>query len=468
VTWLRSTGLRLLLSIGLAFSLWVFVSFTQNPEQRSSFDSVPVDIEGLAPDLLVVDQQGLPRANRPAVDITVEGDEQTVQQVHASDLRAFVDLSGRGAGEYNNVPVSVVPNRSGLARLRLSPDPAFLSFRLDQEITRTVPLTIAVTGNVPFSFESSPARLTYQSRPITSVEVRGPQNRVDRVALARVTADIDRLTANYSSPRPVEALAQDGQVVTGVTVEPASVDVLVPIGSSAGIKRVPVVPQLVGAPASGYIVTNLSADPQFVRLTGGSGSLDGVSSIETGPVEIAGASRTITRAVELRVPENTGLASGEPNVAVVTVQIAPITRPFQVTVPAPVQVVDIPDGLLVSLSPQVVQITLTGSAAQVSTLDPTAIQGTVSVRGRGPGTYTIEPAFQLPAGIALAGTPPKVTVTLRPPPTEVPAATPTGEAPTRAAEPTAAPAATPTTAAPTTISELSPTPAATPAPTAAP
>ena len=61
MTWLRTTGLRLLLSIGLGFALWVFVSFTQNPDQSTSFDSVPVDIEGLEPSLVVVDQQGLPR-----------------------------------------------------------------------------------------------------------------------------------------------------------------------------------------------------------------------------------------------------------------------------------------------------------------------------------------------------------------------------------------------------------------------
>ena len=43
MTSLRVQGLRLLLSIGLAFALWIFVSFTQNPDQRSAFEGVPVD-----------------------------------------------------------------------------------------------------------------------------------------------------------------------------------------------------------------------------------------------------------------------------------------------------------------------------------------------------------------------------------------------------------------------------------------
>ena len=48
MSWLRTTGLRLLLAIGLGFALWVFVSFTENPEQTSSFAEVPVEIEGIA------------------------------------------------------------------------------------------------------------------------------------------------------------------------------------------------------------------------------------------------------------------------------------------------------------------------------------------------------------------------------------------------------------------------------------
>ena len=128
MTSLRAQGLRLLLSIGLAFALWIFVSFTQNPDQRSAFEGVPVDIEGLTPGLVVVDKEGLPKASQATVTITAEGDEATIQTVRQSDLRAFVDLSGLAAGEHSNVPVIVERNRAGLARLTLtSPSRAITS-----------------------------------------------------------------------------------------------------------------------------------------------------------------------------------------------------------------------------------------------------------------------------------------------------------------------------------------------------
>jgi YbbR domain-containing protein len=464
VTSLRTQGLRLLLSIGLAFALWIFVSFTQNPDQRSAFEGVPVDVEGLTPGLLVVDEEGLPKANRPTVTISAEGEEATIQTVRQSDLRAFVDLSGLAAGEHSNVPVIVERNRAGLARLTLTSNPAFLSFRLEQEITRTVPLTVEVTGSVPFSFAKGQPRLTQDGRPVDSVLVRGPQSRVDRVSVGRVVADIDRLTGNYSSSRPVELLSQDGEAVAGVVALPDSIDLLVPIASSAGIKRVPVVPRLVGTPASGQLVSTVSVDPQFVQLTGGSDALDNIESIETFDVDITGATRAISRTVAMRVPANTSLSSGEPAVATVTVQIRAIDRPFQITLPVSVQVIDPPDGLLVSLSPESIQIKLEGNASALGAFDPALIQGTVSVRTLGEGTYAISPSFQLPAGVRLAEPAPKVNVTLRRPPTPQPTALPNTETPV------ATPAATPEppTTEITTTQTISSTPtaelAATPTP----
>lgn len=463
MTWLRSTGLRLMLSIGLAFALWVFVSYTQNPDRDTSYDSVPVDVVGRAPDLILVDKDGMPRASLPAVNVTVQADTETLKNVQQSSLRALVDLTGLAAGEHQ-VPVDVETTRSDLKRLTFAAKPSFLPIRLEQEITRTVPLTVELAGNVPFSFEAGKPRLTLQGQVLSSVLVRGPQSRVDRVDRALVTADIDRLTANYNSPRPVQALAADGQPIAGVSVEPGTVDVLVPIGSSAGIKRVPVVPLLVGQPASGYLVTSISVEPQFVRLTGSSGPLEGVQSINTEGVDITGASQAIRRSAELRIPANIGLAAGEPNTVTVTVQVGPIERPFQLTLPVPVLVVDTPGDLVMSLSPQTVQVKLAGSAARLAGFDADALQGIVSVRGRAAGSYTLEPSIALPEGITLVGPPPQVTVTLRAPtptpdgrtdtPTDTPGPTTPGPA-TPTAEVTEAPGVTP---APTAAASPAPTP----------
>lgn len=454
MNWLRAAGLRLLLALGLAFSLWVYVSFRENPDETASYSGVPVEVENLATGLVTVDRNGLPVATQPTVNITGQGQQTIIQTLKLSDVRAFADLSGLGPGEHQ-VPVNVTTTRSGLARLTFSSNPNLLAFRIEQEIISTVPITIEVNGNVPFSYEQRTAQASVDNKPIEKVTVRGPQSRVERVAFARATVNVNQLTANYNSPRPLQPIDASGGVISGVTVLPENVDVLVPIVSSVGIKRVPVVPQIVGQPAQGHVVTNVSVNPEFVTLTGSSGPLDNVRNASTNPVDIAGLSGVISRTVNIRMPSGVALVENEPQQVIVNIRTAPINQPFSISLPAQVLPVNVPPGLTVNISPNIVQVGLSGSAGQISALGANALQGTIDLRNVAPGTYTLAPAFNLPQGITITQQP-RVTVTLRvqpsPVPTNTPVISPTAAlAPEATAAPTNAPQPTntPTTPAST-------------------
>ncbi len=420
----RTIGLRLLLALVLSFALWVFVSYTQNPDRRARFDTVPVEVDGLGAGLVLVDSNGLPRTTRPSVSVTVEAAADELQNVGQPDLRAFQDVTDLTAGQYV-IDVQVETTRTDRLRLKFATDPFRLPLRIEQAITRTVGLTVTVSGIVPFSFEALEANATARSQTIREVSVTGPQNRVERVVGARALADIDRLTSTYNSPRTLEAVDADGKVVDGVSIDPPQVLVQIPIVSSVGVKRVPIVPALSGEPASGYVVAGVAVEPQLATLTGSSGPLDGVQNITTAPVSVDGATRTFTRTVALQEPERARLRFGEPTTAVVTVRITQLDRPFQVTLPVTVQAIDIEGGLLVSLSPAAIPFTLQGRSTNLGKLDATTLIATVSLRGLGPGVYLITPQIKLPDGITLAIPPPQLTVTLRAIPTATPPTTPT-------------------------------------------
>jgi YbbR domain-containing protein len=441
-------GLRLVLAIGLGFALWIFVSYTEAPDRLTQFRDLPVSAEDLMPGLVIVDQNGLPNPSLPSVSVTLRSIGETSVTPSSNDIQAYVNLSSSGPGE-NSVPVGARVTIPGRKPEIAAIEPDFLSIRIEREITRTVPLTIELEGNVPFSYENLLASATLRGRSVTAVSVRGPQSRVERVAVARAVVDIDGRTASYDSPRQLEAIGADGQEIEGVMVDPTSVNVSVPIVSSAGIKRVPVVPQVDGEPASGYVVSGLTVEPQFVRLAGGASALEDVQSVTTEAVNIQGASRTISRTVRLRELSSTPLLVGEPISATVTVRVTPIERPFQVTLPVPIAIADLGSGLLWSVNPPIVQLTLSGAAAQLATLDVQNLVGSVSVSGLGAGVYRLTPTFVLPDGVRLAGEPPQVVVVLRLPPSPTPSALPAETAsPAETAEPPTAPIAEPATAPP--------------------
>jgi YbbR domain-containing protein len=412
--------------------------------------------------MVIVDNNGLPRTARPTVDVTVEAPAQELQNVSERDIRAFVDATSLAPGQYV-LDVQVQSTRLDQPRLQYTPDPFRIPLRIEQEITRTVPITVSVQGTVPFSYEAGETRVTVGEQVQTLASVRGPANRIEEVTAVRTSVDIDRLTSTYNSPRPLEAITEDGRVVDGVTIDPAQVNVQVPIFSSVGSKRVPIVPQLVGEPASGYIVTSIAVDPQLVTLTGSSGPLDEVQNISTSPINITNSSSSISRTVGLLEPEGVRVRFGEPVAALVTVNIVPLEQPYQIRLPIPVQVAGVANGLLVTVSPPIVSVTFQGRPGQLAQLDPSALQAVASVRGLGPGVYTVDAVVALPENSGITAQNQKVTVTLRIPATAVPTAAPATPAP---ATPESTPDNTPIPPEPT---QAPATPAATgaPLPTAA-
>jgi YbbR domain-containing protein len=110
--------------------------------------------------------------------------------------------------------------------------------------------------------------------------------------------------------------------VDPVQVSPASVTVEF---EAAGLRSVPVQPEIAGTPASGYEVSEVHVEPKTVEIAGPVSAIQSVTAVTTEPVSIMSASRTVRQTVPIGVPSpNARLKT--PQSAVVTVTIAPAKR----------------------------------------------------------------------------------------------------------------------------------------------
>jgi YbbR domain-containing protein len=444
VTWLRDVGFQLLIAFVLSLTLWVFVTVTTNPDVQATYNNIPVDVQGMSPGLVIVDQNGLPRTTDgelTTVSAVIETDRNTLSELSQSDLQATVNVAGLNPGAHT-VPVEVEPERDNVRILSITPPELFV--RLEEIVTQTVPLTVELRGNLPFSYERDQPEISVNGQPVQDeVMVSGPRSQVERVDIAATTINLDQLRATYSSTLPLEARDPNGDQVSGVTLMPPEINVRIDIRSVAGLKRVPVLGNVVGSPAPGYIVTSVQSEPPLINLIGNSTIIDQVDRIETVPVDISGATSTITREVPLEFGRAQPQA-GEPETAIVIVQISPLDQPFQIQISIPVQPVGAGENLLVTINPPILQLTLRGTANTLAQLRGETLAATVDVSGLDTGTYTREIRLDLPQGIELAEALPQVTVTLRAPQTLEPQTNPTAEldttdepAPTETAAPTA-------------------------------
>ncbi len=457
MSWLRRVGLRLFLALGLSFIFWVFVWISEGG--RDTYRNVPVDVRNLADDLVLVNENGfaISQSTLPdVVTVSVEADAETLATFDQSDLQAFVDLSTiNTAGNHDvDVMAEVQGNTANASVVQV--DPETLDLRLEQWITRTVPLTVEVQGSPPFGYESGiPDILARRSssqeagQVLQSVQVVGPQNRVEQVEFAFAAVNIDQMRTTSQSSLQPEPRDANGNTVEGVELAPDTVFVRVPIYPVVGLRRVPVVGTIEGTPAPGYVITSIQSEPPVINLSGSSTELDQVNQVTTEPVNISGATRSITRHVDLAIPRNTQPQGGETR-AVVTVGIAPQTRGVTVTLYFTVEISGAAESLLVSYDPLVLPITLSGLPQELERMSRESLTATVDVGGLEQGDYTLEPQLALPDGVQVVGDNPQVQVSLLRPDT------PTMPPPS----PTAAPSPTP--ALPTPTESLQESPTATP------
>jgi YbbR domain-containing protein len=270
------------------------------------------------------------------------------------------------------------------------------------------------------------------------------------------------------------AIDANGQLVEGVTIEQTSVNVSIPVRPVVGLRLVPIQATISGLPAAGYAIASITVTPTLITLTGNSGALDRVASIATEEINISGARGRVELAAGLIFPNGTSAGPQEEEEATVIIDIVPIAQPFQVTLPVQVTLSGIGRGLIPTLQPQIITVTLSGESAALGRLAAQPLLANVDLNGLGAGSYVATPRLDLPPGINVVGTVTEVTITLRVPATPEPTETAT-DAPTSApsatpgSEPTAEASPTPdTTATPEETPSVTPDPSPEPSPTATP
>ena len=73
----------------------------------------PVHLRNLAPTLSA-------EANPPSVDVTLRGNREALNRVLADDVRAYIDLSGLGVGDYMLPPHADASQDAGVSRIEPS------------------------------------------------------------------------------------------------------------------------------------------------------------------------------------------------------------------------------------------------------------------------------------------------------------------------------------------------------------
>ncbi|MDO4287986.1 MAG: CdaR family protein [Eubacterium sp.] len=390
---------RLIFAIVLAILLWAYINGSSNDIIVQDINSIPVTLtntEVLKENNLVLsDNRGY------YVNLRVKGTDRSLTAIDRKEITAEVDLSNiTSAGSYDQEIVvkglsnSVILEEVNPQTIRLEVDSIVDSEREVSVVTEGKP----AGDNVVVSAASE-----------AKVQVTGASAALARIDKLIATADVSGMSEDGTQYQPVVAYDADGNIIEDLVFTPNVVAVDITIGKT---KEIPIsTPQIVGNAAEGYKATKISVSPSE-KLVGAKASLlSSIASISVDAVDISGASKTVTKEVNLKLPEGASFLDGNSKVTV-TVDIEPVVeRSFTVD---KIDIRNLGNGLRVTkVQDSSVVVKLSGISSELNQLKNEDISAYIDLSGQNTGQVEVDIKVDAPSGTTVqAISPSKTTVTI--------------------------------------------------------
>ena len=279
-----------ILALIASIIMWGYVMNEENPSVNGRY-TVPVEIIN-APEGYDVNM------GVREVTLKVRAPRSLMAAAHESDFKAVIDLSGDTEGEYDEKIRTVIPK--GFELLGMSDDTVHVT--MEALIAHGVPVDIVVNGKAAHGMELGEITPSQQY-----VNVYGPRHLVDSIVKASGKIKLADNNSDFTMRVKLTAVTADGENINNLAVLPGELDVTVQLVPGEGKKIVPVKPAVSGILPEGYVLGEVTVQPNQVELAGANKTLADIKNVDTVPVSLHGVTSTLDKDVELSLPE--GIAS---------------------------------------------------------------------------------------------------------------------------------------------------------------
>jgi YbbR domain-containing protein len=379
--------LQNLSTLGLAFVLsiavWISAVTSADPDQVRAYPrAISLEIVGQDPGLVIVDPVS------ESINLTLRAPRSVWDKLStaASPVRAVVDLAGLSAGEHDlEVQVQI---RVGPVRI-ISVAPQTVKVKLESLATKTFAINLSVRGEVAIGYQTGhPEMGTMQ------VVLSGPVSLVADVKRVQADLSIAGLRQDVQTSLPLHALDASGATINGLALNPENVQVHLPITQQGGYRDIAVKVVVRGQVAQGYRLTDISVFPPILTIYSKEPSLVNKlpGYVETEPINLDGSSQDTDTNLGLNLPKGVSVL-GDQTVQV-RVGISAIEGSLSLN-NIKVEVIGLADGLDAHISPERVDLILTGPLPLLDKLSAGDVKIVVDLTGLEAGVHPLTPQAQI-------------------------------------------------------------------------
>lgn len=381
----------LLLSVAVAFGLWLYVVTYVSTMDDTTFYNIPVVMEGES----VLRERNLIITGKSSetVSLHLSGARNDLNKVNSGNITVRLDLStieepGEHKLSYSNITFpGDVPSNAFVVESR---NPGSITVSVDYRRTKEIPVKVRYIGNKSEGYIYDTENAVLDNSVVT---ITGPLTVVDQITDAVIEVDLTervesisesfRYTLCDAAGEPVDA-----QLIT-TNLEEIRLDMQI-----QQIKIINLKVDLIYAGGATAENTTVKIEPETIRVSGGEAVLAELGDTYTvATINLAELERsTNEKSYPIVLPEGVTNQTGVSE-ATVTVQFSGLkTREFTL---GQIAAVNVPEGMEAEIINASLSVKVRGPAAQIDALTEEDIKAEVDFAGAeaGSATYRVKLSF---------------------------------------------------------------------------
>ena len=389
----------ILLSVAIAFGLWLYVINAVSPGSTETIYNIPVVLEG---ETFLKDERNLLITQRPDtnVSLTLSGNRSDLRKVNNSNIVLKVDLTKiTEAGENIRLPYSKsfpgdVPSNAFVVE-KQNPDAIYVT--VEERRIKDIPVEIDWQGSAPEGFmcDRENRELDY-----AYISVDGPASVADQIEKAVISVDLSEQRESIDQNYRYTLCDGEGNPVDAalITTNVAEVNLKVQVQRLKELKLQLDVNYGGGATPENTVI---EISPATIRVSGGEAVLDELGDEWIiGKLNLSEIAKSQEIVYQIALPDGVTNKTGTTE-AVVSVQFKGLSiREF---VLSNIEAINVPKGMEVDLITEKITVLLRGSAAEISKIEPENIFVTVDFSGEMEGTNTFRAKIRCGEGFSSIG-----------------------------------------------------------------
>ena len=376
-----------LLSIAIAFGLWLYVITYVSSASESTFYNIPVVFEGEA----LLNDRGLMLSNKEDTTITLvlSGSRSDLAKVNSSNITVKASLTGiYESGE--NIPLTYSISYPGdvpsNAFVEESKNPETVRVSVEKLVSnKEIPVMVKYNGTaVPEGFmcDKENAQLDHNV-----ILISGPGSVADQISQAIIEVDLTEQRESISQSYRYTLCDGDGNPVDAESITVNTEEVHLDLK----IRRVKEVALKVNVVYGGGVAENnvaVTLDNDTIRLSGGEAVLDALGDeILLGSINLADLDKSQEVPMPINLPEGVTNETGITEVTVTVRFIGVNTREMSV---ANIEILNVPEGMEVDLITKKLTVIVRGPTGMLSNLTEEDIFATVDFADAEEGSSTFK------------------------------------------------------------------------------